>query len=74
MAYFSLQIIELLEESWDMAYDTGPNEVQGSSIKGGVKHDIGPGDVIEIPAGVPHQFFVAPGTSITYLVVKVVKR
>jgi len=29
--------------------------------------------VIEIPAGVPHQFFIAPGTQITYLVVKVVK-
>jgi mannose-6-phosphate isomerase-like protein (cupin superfamily) len=54
--------------------DTGPNEVQGSGIKGGVKHEIGPGDVIEIPAGVPHQFLLAPGTQITYLVVKVVKK
>jgi mannose-6-phosphate isomerase-like protein (cupin superfamily) len=53
--------------------DTGPNEIQGSGIKGGVKHEVGPGDVIEIPAGVPHQFFIAPGTQITYLVVKVVK-
>jgi mannose-6-phosphate isomerase-like protein (cupin superfamily) len=54
--------------------DTGPNEVQGSGIKGGVKHEIGPGDVIHIPAGVPHQFLLAPGTQITYLVVKVVKQ
>ncbi|HEY4380682.1 MAG TPA: hypothetical protein VGN01_10085 [Acidobacteriaceae bacterium] len=54
--------------------DTGPNEIQGSGIKGGVKHEIGPGDVIEIPAGVPHQFFLAPGTQITYLVVKVIKK
>jgi len=53
---------------------TGPNEIQGSGIKGGVKRAIGPGDVIEIPAGVPHQFFLAPGTQITYLVVKVVKK
>lgn len=53
--------------------DTGPNEIQGSGIKGGVKHEVGPGDVIEIPAGVPHQFFVAPKTQITYLVVKVLK-
>jgi hypothetical protein len=29
--------------------------------------------VIEIPAGVPHQFFVAPGKQITYLVVKILK-
>ena len=53
--------------------DTAPNEIQGSGIKGGTKHEVGPGDVIEIPAGVPHQFFVAPGTQITYLVVKVIK-
>jgi hypothetical protein len=53
---------------------TGPNEIQGSSIRGGVKHEVGPGDVIEIPAGVPHQFFLAPGTQITYLVVKVIKK
>jgi mannose-6-phosphate isomerase-like protein (cupin superfamily) len=53
--------------------DTAPNEIQGSGIKGGIKHEVGPGDVIEIPAGVPHQFFVAPGTQITYLVVKVIK-
>jgi mannose-6-phosphate isomerase-like protein (cupin superfamily) len=54
--------------------DTAPNEIQGSGIKGGMKHEVGPGDVIEIPAGVPHQFFVAPGTQITYLVVKVLKQ
>jgi mannose-6-phosphate isomerase-like protein (cupin superfamily) len=53
--------------------DTGPNEIQGSGIKGGVKHEVAPGDIIEIPPGVPHQFFLAPGTQITYLVVKVVK-
>jgi mannose-6-phosphate isomerase-like protein (cupin superfamily) len=53
---------------------TGPNEIQGSGIKGGVKHEVGPGDIIEIPVGVPHQFFLAPGTQITYLIVKVVKK
>jgi mannose-6-phosphate isomerase-like protein (cupin superfamily) len=39
---------------------TGPNEIQGSGIKGGVKHEVGPGDIIEVPAGVPHQFFLEP--------------
>jgi mannose-6-phosphate isomerase-like protein (cupin superfamily) len=53
--------------------DTGANEIQGSGIKGGVTRTVAPGDVIEIPAGVPHQFFLAPGAQITYLVVKVVK-
>ena len=53
---------------------TGPNEIQGSSIKGGVSRMLAPGDVIEIPPGVPHQFLLVPGTQITYLVVKVVKK
>ena len=52
---------------------TAPNEIQGSGIKGGQKQEVGPGDVIEIPAGIPHQFILAPGTQITYLVVKVVQ-
>jgi mannose-6-phosphate isomerase-like protein (cupin superfamily) len=52
---------------------TAPNEIQGSGIKGGEKRTVGPGDVIEIPAGVPHQFFLAPGTQITYLLVKVLQ-
>jgi uncharacterized RmlC-like cupin family protein len=29
------------------------------------------GDVVHIPAGVPHQFFVQPGKQVTYFVVKV---
>jgi mannose-6-phosphate isomerase-like protein (cupin superfamily) len=52
---------------------TAPNEIQGSGIKGGEKHSVAPGDVIEIPAGVPHQFFLAPGKQITYLLVKVIQ-
>lgn len=52
---------------------TAPHELQGASIKGGVSRRVGPGDVIEIPVGVPHQFLLAPGTQITYLVVKVLK-
>jgi mannose-6-phosphate isomerase-like protein (cupin superfamily) len=52
---------------------TGENEIQGTGIKGGVRREISVGDVIEIPAGVPHQFFLKPGTQITYVIVKVVK-
>jgi len=29
------------------------------------------GDVIHIPAGTPHQFFIAPGSQITYFLVKI---
>ena len=53
---------------------TGPNEIQGSSIKGGAKRVLAVGDVLEIPAGVPHQFFIEPGGQITYLIVKVVRK
>jgi mannose-6-phosphate isomerase-like protein (cupin superfamily) len=52
---------------------TAPNEIQGSGIDGGQRRTVSSGDIIEIPAGVPHQFLLAPGTQITYLVVKVVK-
>ena len=53
------------------ARTTAPGEIQGDSIKGGVSRNVGPGDVIHIPAGVPHQFFIDPGKEITYLAVKV---
>lgn len=50
---------------------TVANEIQGSGIKGGISKAVKTGDVIHIPVGVPHQFFLAPGKQITYLVVKV---
>lgn len=52
---------------------TGPGEILGSSIKGGVPHAVGPGDVVEIPPGVPHQFFLPKGGELTYFVIKVVR-
>jgi len=48
-----------------------PGEIRAPSGEGGVKHDIGPGDVVNIPANVLHQFFVAPGKQITYFVIKI---
>jgi mannose-6-phosphate isomerase-like protein (cupin superfamily) len=53
---------------------TGPNEIGGSSIKGGVSRTVSAGDVYEIPAGVPHQYLLAPGGQITCLLVKVMKQ
>jgi len=49
----------------------GPGEIQGTAIRNGVKKDLHPGDVVNVPAGTPHQFFVEPGKQITYSVVKV---
>jgi mannose-6-phosphate isomerase-like protein (cupin superfamily) len=52
---------------------SGPGEIRGPSIKDGVKRSLSAGDVVHIPAGVPHQFFLQPGKQITYFVVKVNK-
>jgi mannose-6-phosphate isomerase-like protein (cupin superfamily) len=54
-------------------HPTGANELQGTSINGGTTIRVNPGDVIHIPVGVPHQFLLDPGETITYLVVKVVE-
>jgi len=51
---------------------TGPNEVRGSGIDGGDTHQLNKGDVIIIPAGVPHWFKEVP-KSVSYFVVKVIK-
>jgi mannose-6-phosphate isomerase-like protein (cupin superfamily) len=58
-------------EGIDM-HPTAQNELQGTTIKGGQSRRVSAGDVIHIPTGVPHQFILAPGETITYLVVKVV--
>ena len=48
---------------------TGPGEVRGPSIEGGEKHTLGVGDVVHIPANVPHQLLVSK--TYTYFVIKV---
>ena len=42
-------------------------EMTGTSIDGGERHEVSPGDVIHIPPKTPHQIQVPPGKSITYL-------
>lgn len=48
-----------------------PHEVRGTSIEGGETKEIGPGDIIHIPANIPHQLKIATGSKFTYLVIKV---
>ncbi len=48
-----------------------PGEIRGASIQGGEKRPLKTGDIVHIPAGVPHQLLVSPGKPITYFVVKV---
>ena len=50
---------------------TKPGEVVGDSIKNGVRKNVSAGDVVHIPSGTPHQFFVDAGKQVTYFVVKV---
>jgi glc operon protein GlcG len=51
---------------------TAPNQLRGSDVKGGEARHLGKGDVIVIPAGVPHWFKEVP-VSINYLTIKVIK-
>jgi mannose-6-phosphate isomerase-like protein (cupin superfamily) len=45
----------------------GPRKQQrGSSVRGGYRREIGPGDVIHIPVGVPHQLILPEGESFLY--------
>jgi mannose-6-phosphate isomerase-like protein (cupin superfamily) len=55
------------------AKTTAPGEMRGASIQGGTEARLGPGDVLHIPAKVPHQMLLAPGTKATYFVTKVVE-
>jgi mannose-6-phosphate isomerase-like protein (cupin superfamily) len=50
---------------------TAPNEIRGTSITGGQRSRLGPGDVVHIPAKTAHQVLVEPGKQFTYLIVKV---
>jgi mannose-6-phosphate isomerase-like protein (cupin superfamily) len=52
---------------------TAPGEIRGASITGGTEVNLGPGDVLHIPAKTPHQMKLAPGTQVTYFVTKVVE-
>jgi hypothetical protein len=47
-----------------------PGETVGSGIQGGAEITLHAGDIVHIPAGIPHWVKVAPGTTTTYLVFK----
>ena len=52
---------------------SAPGETRGDSITGGTEVNLGPGDILHVPAGIPHQMKVAAGAKLTYFVVKVVQ-
>ena len=53
---------------------TGPGELRGTSIQGGVSKKLAAGDIVNIPVRTPHQTLVKAGQQITYFVVKVKAR
>ncbi len=47
--------------------NTSPTEIRGASIRNGMERKVSAGDVINMPAGLPHQFILEPGKQITYI-------
>jgi mannose-6-phosphate isomerase-like protein (cupin superfamily) len=53
------------------AKDTGPGEIRGTAIDGAEKRQLAAGDIVHIPAGMPHQVTVEKNQQLTYVIVKV---
>lgn len=51
-------------------HEVSPGEWQGGTISGGHSYSMGPGDVLWIPAGRPHQVQVPDGGSFSYIAFK----
>lgn len=50
---------------------SGEGEMRGDSIRNGKKQTIHAGDIVQIPATVPHQILLNQGETIAYAAVKV---
>ncbi len=50
---------------------TGPGEVRGDSIAGGKETKLKKGDIVHIPADIPHQLLLTKGDTFQYFIVKV---
>jgi mannose-6-phosphate isomerase-like protein (cupin superfamily) len=48
-----------------------PGETQGTSVSDGTLTPLHEGDLVHIPAGVPHQLLLPPGGELVYFVVKI---
>ena len=49
----------------------GPGEMRGSAVEGGARQELRAGDVVHVPAGVPHQMLVGSEKPVACLVVKI---
>jgi len=50
---------------------TGAGESVGTRLDGGERHALGAGDIVHIPAGIPHSFLVPSGKHFTYVLLKI---
>jgi mannose-6-phosphate isomerase-like protein (cupin superfamily) len=50
---------------------TAPGEVRGDSVQDGKELKLKKGDIVHIPANIPHQLVLAKGTTFQYFIVKV---
>ncbi len=48
-----------------------PGEIRGTSVKGGERVKLTPGDIVHIPAKMPHQLLLDNGKQFTYFVLKI---
>ncbi len=52
--------------------NTEPNgEIKGTSVLNGTSQTISVGDIVIVPAGVPHQLLIPPGISYSAMVAKI---
>lgn len=50
-----------------------PGEMRGDSIQGGTSQELRAGDIVHVPAGIPHQILIAGEKAITCLIVKILE-
>ena len=50
---------------------TAPGEVRGDSVQDGTETKLKKGDIVHIPANIPHQLVLAKGGTFQYFIVKV---
>jgi len=50
---------------------SAPGEVRGDSITGGKEMKLKKGDIVHIPANIPHQLVLAKGDTFQYFIIKV---
>ena len=49
----------------------GTGESTGTGIEGGERHPLAAGDIVQIPAKIPHSFLVPKGKHFTYVLLKI---